>query len=161
MLERFEKFSFVIAEIQRYITKISSDEMKKHGLSGTHARYLIIMNKQSSGITASRLGVLCNRNKAEVSRVIADLQSKGLIERESQSANYRVKLCLTHKGTETAKSIQERVNLAVAQAGTGLSEKHRRILYDALYLIAENLEAISKNGLSENLTHNEKTPLGE
>ena len=161
MIERFAKFSFVISEIHRHILKISSDEMRKHGLSGTQARYLIIMHRHKAGITATRLGVLCDRNKADVSRAISLLEKKEMIERESPTSNYRVKLRLTEKGKETARIIRERAELAVRLVGGSISDEHREIIYDSLALIAEKLETISKNGLPEELPTEEKPTLGE
>lgn len=149
MIDRFEKFSLAISEIHRCIVGISSSEMKKHGLSGTQARYLIIMNRLRQGITSARLAILCSRNKAEVSRAIAALEKIGLAEREDNPKNYRTLIQLTDKGREVAEKITARAKLAVESVGGFMSTDERERFYDTLELLATNLIKIEKNGLPD------------
>ena len=80
MENRFEHFSLDIFNISRYWNKIATDEMKKYGLRGTHALYLLMLDGYEGGITAARLAGLCQRDKADVSRALADFQNKGILE---------------------------------------------------------------------------------
>ena len=149
MIDRFERFSLAISEIHRCLVGISSTEMKKHGLSGAQARYLIIMNRLRLGITAARLATLCQRNKAEVSRAIASLEKKGLAEKENNPKNYRTLIRLTDKGREIAENISERAKKAVENVGGFMTTEERESFYDTLDLLAANLVKIDKDGLPD------------
>lgn len=148
MLDRFERFSLAIAEIDRCWHKLAGEEMAKYGLNSPHAVYLNALLQHEEGITATQLGELCCKNKADVSRMISILEKKGLLQREAIGGNmYRALLKLTDTGREAARHVQERAALAVELAGAGLSEQERTIFYHALGLITANLQALSKDGL--------------
>ena len=80
MENRFEHFSLDIFNISRYWNKIATEEMKKYGLRGTHALYLLLLDGYEGEITAARLADLCQRDKADVSRALADFQKKDILE---------------------------------------------------------------------------------
>lgn len=148
MVERFEKFSFVIFEISRYWRKLTSEEMAKYGLKGPHATYLTTMYRFEDGITAPQLSELCGKDKADVSRMMSIMESKGLVVKESVGKNlYRGLLKLTDEGKKAAKQVSERAALAVDLAGKGLTDKDRETFYSALDLISNNLRTLSEEGL--------------
>ena len=151
MLDRFERFSLSIFEITRHWHKITSDEMEKYGLKGTHCVYLLAMHQHPEGVTATQLGELCGRDKADVSRMISIMEQKGLVTREGVAKNlYRGLLKLTEDGVAAAEFVCQRVMVAVELASKGLDEMRRKVFYDALELIAGNLRRISLDGLPEN-----------
>lgn len=148
MLNRFARFSLAIAEIDRCWHKLAAEEMAKYGLNSPHAVYLTTLYQFEEGITAARLGELCCKNKADVSRMVSIMEKKGLVQKESTGGNmYRALLKLTDDGKLAARAVQDRVALAVELAGAGLSEENRAIFYDALELITSNLQVLSKEGL--------------
>lgn len=146
MIERFEKFSFVISEISRYWHKIATDEMSKYGLRGTHAVYLTALYQYDDGISAAQLCELCGKDKSDASRMISILEDKGLVERSAGVA-YRAPVKLTDKGRRAAEQVRERVCVAVEIAGGDISEEDRMIFYRTLGHIAEKLHTISRTGL--------------
>ena len=149
MLNRFAKFSFSISEIDRCWHKLAVEEMSKYGLNSPHAVYLNTMyDANPEGITAAQLGELCGKNKADVSRMIAILEKKGLVQKVAVGNNmYRAKLILTEEGRRAAEHVRKRAALAVELAGCGLSNEERETFYRALDLITENLQKLSKEGL--------------
>lgn len=150
MIERFEKFSFLISEISRNWHKITSDEMEKYGLKGPHAVYLITMHRYPDGVTAPQLCELCGKDKSDVSRMMSIMEKKGLVKKEGVHQNlYRGVFKLTQQGVEAAEYVAGRANLAVELAGKELSDENRAIFYDALEIISTNLRQISKEGLPE------------
>lgn len=151
MLNRFERFSFAIAEIDRCWHKLAAEEMAKYGLNSPHAVYLHILCQYEDGLTAARLSELCGKNKSDVSRMIAILEKKGLVRKEATGNNmYRAVLRLTEEGKQAADHVRTRAALAVELAGAGLSAETREIFYGALERISENLQELCKNGLPEN-----------
>ena len=147
MLRRFEEFSYAISEIYHNIQKIERDEMDKYGLKGPHAQYLVAMIRCPEGVTAAQLSELCDRDKAAVSRVMAEMEEKGLVTRTGSA--YRAKLALTELGQDAADFVACRAEIAVLEAGKGLSDRDRIIFYDALSRIATNLHTLSEDGLPE------------
>lgn len=148
MIDRFERFSFAISEISHYWHKIATDEMAKYGLKGAHALYLTAMHRHPEGITSARLCEECGKDKADVSRCVSVMEKKGLVVREDVNNNhYRALLKLTEKGKNAALQVGERARLAVEIGGNGVSDENRKVLYDALTLIAANLQAASEEGL--------------
>ena len=149
MLNRFAKFSFSISEIDRCWHKLAVEEMSKYGLNSPHAVYLNTMyDANPEGITAAQLGELCGKNKADVSRMIAILEKKGLDQKVADGNNmYRAKVILTEEGRRAAEHVRKRAALAVELAGSGLSNEERETFYRALDLITENLQKLSKEGL--------------
>lgn len=148
MVERFQRFSVAIADISRYWHKIAAEEMEKYDLKGTHSIYLTTLYRFPEGITAARLCELCARDKAEVSRTVAIMEKKGLIQKNGSS--YRALLHLTPEGIHASEHVRSRAAVAVELAGKGLSDEQRATFYYALELVAGNLQQISEAGLPEN-----------
>jgi len=146
MLDRFEQFSFVISGIWRCIQKIERDEMEVRGFRGVYAPFLASMSRRPEGVTAAQLCDLCEKDKAAVSRIVTEMEGKGLIIKQGDKG-YRTQLYLTDAGREAADFVCRRAEAAVIAAGEGLTEEDRRIFYRALNLIAANLHEISREGL--------------
>lgn len=150
MLNRFARFSLAIAEIDRCWHKLAAEEMAKHGLNSPHAVYLSTLYQYAEGITAAKLGELCCKNKADVSRMVSILEKKGLVRKERIGGNlYRAKLLLTKAGKQAAEHVRERAAVAVELAGAGLSDEARKTFYAALEQITANLQTLSKEGLPQ------------
>lgn len=148
MLNRFEQFTSAIAALCRDVQKIERDEMEKQGLRGAFAQYLLAISRYPEGITASALCEVCDKDKAAVSRIIGEMESKGLLKKDSDgTSQYRAKLSLTPAGEEAAAFVRERASIAVELAGSGLSAEDRKAFYQALELISANLQEICKNGI--------------
>ena len=150
MINRYETFSSSIACLYHDIQKIERVEMAKYGLKGPHVQCLVNLSRHPQGITAAQLCEICEKDKAAVSRTVAELEEAGLLKRkEKNGVRYRAPLQLTEAGIRVAKSVGDRVELAVEQAGTGLNDAQREVFYQVLALIAGNLHTICKDGLQE------------
>ena len=148
--DRFDRFSQAIFEIWRSWHKIASDELEKHGLKGAYVAYLKTMQRHPNGITAVELGRACYKDKADVSRTLSTLESRGLIRRETDGQGvYRARLFLTEEGKQIAEEINQRAALAVELGGSGLSEDQRERMYLALARISANLRALGEQGVPE------------
>lgn len=148
MIDRFERFSLAISEINRYWHKIASDEMEKYGLKGTHATYLTALQRHEEGLTAPQLSEVCGKDKADVSRMMAMLEKKALVTKVGGHQNgYGGAFVLTGAGVEAAEHVRKRASLAVELAGRELDDAKRAIFYDALETITARLREISREGL--------------
>ena len=150
MLNRFARFSLAIAEIDRCWHKLAAEEMAKYDLNSPHAVYLNTLYQYPEGITAAKLGELCCKNKADVSRMVSILEKKGLVRKEAVGGNlYRAKLLLTDDGKLAAEHVQSRAALAVELAGSGMTDAERETFYRCLEQITANLQTLSKEGLPQ------------
>lgn len=148
MLDRFTRFYLAIGEIRRCWHKLAGEEMADYGLNSPHAVYLHTLYQHPEGITAAKLGELCCKNKADVSRMVAILEEKGMLRREAVGENlYRARLCLTSAGIAAAQQVRSRAALAVELAGEGLSDEDRETFYRCLEQITANLQSLSREGL--------------
>ncbi len=145
MIDRFERFSYAISEVSRCWHRIAGEAMASYGLSGPFSVYFTVLSRCPEGMTAARLGELCGRDKADVSRAMTALVQKGLVIREGKA--YRALLRLTPAGMTVAQEVTGKANAAVAYASRGLPEEKRQIFYEALELIAANLQTLSQTGL--------------
>lgn len=148
MLGRFARFSLAISEIDRCWHKLAAEEMAKYGLNSPHAVYLNTLYENPEGVTAAKLGELCCKNKADVSRMVAIMEKKGLVKKEAVGGKlYRAKLVLTQEGRCAAEQVRKIAARAVELAGAGMTDGDRQIFYRCLEQITANLQDLSKNGL--------------
>ena len=87
MLDRFEKFSLAIAEINRCWHKIAAGELSKYDLKASHVTYLLTLARYPEGLTAPKLAELCDRDKADVSRMLSILEARGLVTKDGIGGN--------------------------------------------------------------------------
>ena len=150
MENRYELISASISSMYHDIQKIERIEMAKYGLKGPHAQCLLAMKKHPQGITAARLCEICEKDKAAVSRILAELEDAGMILRENRTGSrYRSSLTLTEQGMAAAEAVVEKARQAVEVAGIGFDEKEREVFYRVLAIIAGNLHKLCREGLKE------------
>ena len=153
MIGRFEQFCTAISSIQHSISKIERMEMEKYGLKGPHAQCMLVMERNPEGITAAQLCGTCEKDKAAISRTLAELEAAGMITREDPNGKrYRSQLYLTAKGRDVAEQVSDRVHEAVSRVSNGYDVATREIFVHVLSLIAVNLQDLYKNGLQEDKT---------
>lgn len=147
-MNRFEQFSYVISGINRHIQKIERDEMIKYGYKGAFAQYLVALRRYPEGITSAKLCEICDKDKAAISRVLTEMQEKGLILRETQSDHrYNALIKLTAEGLKAAAYVDERAQAAIEAVGNEMTDENRATFYATLDFIAAKLQTISKEGL--------------
>lgn len=150
MIERFEKFSLSITEISRSWRKLATEEMEKYDLKGPHATYLITMYRFPEGITVPQLCEVTGKDKSDASRMIAILETKGLVKKQTVGgSSYRGLLELTDAGRQAAEHVRQRACRAVEMAGKDLTEESREAFYMAMDSIVNNLREMSQDGIPE------------
>ena len=117
--------------------------MEKYGLKGAFAQYLRILARYPEGMTSAQLVEICDRDKAAISRVVAEMEEKGLVERLGDGEHqYRAAIVLTTEGRRAADYVAERATAIVAKAVDGLTDEARSVMYASLELICSNLQKI-------------------
>lgn len=150
MISRYEIISNSVACISRDIQRLERLEMAKYNLKGPHAQCLLALSRFPQGLIATQLCELCEKDKAAISRTVAELEESGLIRRlERNGTYYRATLVLTEAGQEAATAVSRKAKQAVELAGEGLTDADREVFYRVLAQIAENLHTICKDGLKD------------
>lgn len=151
MVSKYELFSTCVPCMYHDIQKIERTEMAKFGLKGPHAQCLLAISHYPEGITAARLCEICEKDKAAISRILAELEQAEMVHRASRNGTrYRASLTLTERGKVAAAAVGEKARMAVEQAGEGLDDTQRDVFYHVLAVISENLHSICKNGIKNN-----------
>ena len=153
MQERFQTFTVLITKLNRCIRKIKTEEMAVYDLKSPHVSCLYYLYKAES-LTAKELCDMCEEDKANISRSIEYLEAHGYIACHSKTEKrYKSPLLLTEKGKEVGRRITQKVDRLLNCAGEGLSEDNRKIMYESLWIVCDNLQKFC-DGYGENEKEN-------
>ena len=142
---RFETFTVLLTKINRSIHKIKTEEMAEFNLKSPHVSCLYYLYRDKT-LTAKELSDICEEDKASISRSIDYLEKNGFITCSSMTVKrYKAPLLLTEKGEEVARRISDKIEVIIRKAGEGLDAEKRRILYEGLDLISNNLDRLCEN----------------
>ena len=144
MISRYELLSAYVTDISREISKISATEMKRYGLRGSSAKYLLVMLSHGAPMTATRLSQLSGRDKADVSRALAELHDGDMIL-QTGGGKYRARIALTEKGMEIARQLHDRAMAIIGYVGKDINDGERELLYRMLSSILKNLHALNND----------------
>ncbi len=145
MHERYEKFTSLILNINRYILKIKNSQMHEFGLKGNQVQCLYFLFNEEKGLNAKQLSEICEEDKAAISRTLKELESKGLVVLNEENKKYRNPYTLTQKGKELGKIIALKIDGIMDIASVGIREDERKILYSLLNKINDNLKNICES----------------
>lgn len=140
-MDRFETFTGSILELNRYLQKLKDIEMKPFGLRANHVMCLYHLGKNPQGLTVTQMAEACKEDKAAVSRCMAQLVERGLVQSNfpENKRSYRTRLTLTASGQELVAKIYQKVDAAMIGGSSGLTEAQRENLYAAMEIIINNL----------------------
>ena len=142
MESRFETFTRLIAKASRCVYKIKTGEMSGYNLKSSHVSCLYYLYKAES-LTAKELCDLCGEDKANISRAVKYLESEGYVYCSTTATKrYQSALVLTEKGKDVGAGIANKIDEILDEVSDGLTEENRKIFYQSLSLICENLEKI-------------------
>ena len=115
--------------------------MIPYGLTGAHTLCLRHLYNHPEGLTRTKIVRLCNIDKAQVSRVINDLCSKGyVIETENENINYRKRLLLTPMGKDTTAQINETILYLTSVVSKDIPEEDLAVFYKTFDIICTRLK---------------------
>ena len=140
MNEKYKTFTVLMASINRSIRKIKTEEMAEFRLKSPHVSCLYYLYKEDA-LTAKELCEICEEDKANVSRTIDYLETNGyLIRQNEDNKKYKSHLALTEMGRSVASKIAEKIDRILDEAGAGIHEADREIMYRSLFQISSNLQ---------------------
>lgn len=147
-MSRFSQFDNLISGIYRSISKIKSMEMESLGLRGSQVRFLYQLYIANEGKSATEMRVLCDEDKAAISRIIKELEAgEYIFIDEQEGQRYKNPIKLSEKGKKIGKVVADKIDRYYALGNVGIKENERERFYEQLILISQNLQKIiDKNG---------------
>lgn len=131
-----------VQQIKKHIDKFLDNELLNTGISRLEAVYLGCL-KDNNGISLIELTNLVHFDKANTTRVISELELKGLVTRKVNEKDTRkYKIYLTEKAKELEKFILNSKLKLNKIAFEGVSNKEKEVFEQTLEKIIENLNNI-------------------
>lgn len=142
MVDSFERLTTGVTSIYKSIQKIKRIRMDSIGLKGTHVMCIYYLYTHPEGLTGADLSSKCREDKAGISRILADLESEGLIcyRDACDGRKYRAKATLTEEGLVCGAKVNRLIEHATIYGGNGLTDEDREVFYKVLFAISDNLE---------------------
>lgn len=138
--DRFEDFSTLIGSAMKSLQKIKNHGMEPYGLGSTHTLCLKRLNASADGLTRKELALECEIDKAQISRLIAELIEKGYVREKSETVGYKNKIILTESGKKVADEIEQKVRKVLKYVSGDIPPEQLDILYKTLETICDNLK---------------------
>lgn len=135
----FENFTVTVFKLYKLINKIKAHEMKEYDLKSVHVMCGYYLTEYPDGLTASELSKLTTEDKAAISRALAVMRERGLVEYDPDT--YNANITLTYSGKVFAAAVLEKADRAVKAGSADMTDAERDAFYANLGSIAKNLKA--------------------
>ena len=139
MEERYRLFTTLLVDISRNIKRLKTVEMAKHGLKSIHLSCLHYIYSEGS-MSLKELCDSCRDDKANISRSLRLLVEKNYV---LPDRNTKGKFVLTPQGVALTEMLERRIEAVVDEASLGLTDESRKMMYEGLKQISENLVRLS------------------
>jgi len=109
------------------------------GLTAMHGRLLLLIAGKS-GTTAQQLAELLRRDKAQMTRLVNDLQQAALVQRHTDPLDARRQLLyLTEQGQQIATGLKSKKRQIASRMLKGFTAEQQRQMAELLKLMYQNL----------------------
>ena len=149
-------FSMHLGTAQKSLQKLKNKNMEPYGLGSAHTVCLCLLFEYPEGITKTEMTRLCGVDKAQISRVISELEEKHYVTTQKNGSHYRQKYKLTEEGCEAAREIQsiiERINHFVSGE---IPKEELLAFYATFSKICDNLKRAESQFLTETQNQEER-----
>ncbi len=141
--DRFEIFSTSVMRLIRSVQVLKARKMAEYDLKGTNAVCLCRVLESEGGLTATELASVCELDKAQISRSMAELAEKGFVTREEgQGRRYKQKYLLTPAGTHAALDISNTIAEIEETVSKNIPAASLDHFYHTLYKLCDNFNAL-------------------
>ena len=136
--DRFEQFNQMLASAAKSLQRIKQKHMEKYGLTSTHTICLRLLFENPDGLTKKEISDNCDVDKAQITRIIKDLLSKGYVIEDEADKAYNHKFFLTEEGMR----ITDEINSLVLKVNDYVSGSIPKTDIDSFY---DTFDTINKN----------------
>ena len=138
--DRFVDFSNLIYSASKSLLRLKTRGMKAYGLGSAHTFCLRTLQQSEDGMTRTQLAEACSVDKAQISRLIAELAEQDYVCEASKGRGYRKKIVLTERGRRVADGIDDIVAHVLTYVSGEIPEEDIERMYQTLSLICEKLK---------------------
>ena len=143
--DRFILFSTLLNDAQKSIARIKQKKMDQYGLGSSHTICMCFLAECPEGVTKTELAKLCAVDKAQISRVVADILEKNYVRISNPECNYRQKYVLTEQGAIVAAEMKQIILDINNFVSHNITNEQIDNFYETLKTICGNLKKAEKN----------------
>ena len=143
----FILFSALLGNSQKSLLKLKNKKMEGFGLSASHTLCICLLHEHPDGVSKSRLAQLCGVDKAQISRVITELEEAKYVSAVTTASPHRPKYTLSELGRSVAEEIADIIREINDFVSGDISEEELLAFYHTFMHISENLKRAEKRYL--------------
>ena len=142
--ERFREFSGLISRAEKALQRAKAENVRGYGLRGVHVSCLLALHERPEGLTATELASVCGVDRAQISRVTAELRGLDLVCEASPGPRrrYRGALELTEEGRAAAAEMAGIVDEKLQRVSGDIPPEELTVFYRVFGAIVERLEKL-------------------
>lgn len=142
--ERFREFSGLVSRAEKALQRVKTENVKDYGLRGVHVSCLLALHERTEGLTAMELASVCGVDRAQISRVTAELRGLDLVCEASPGPRrrYRGALELTEEGRAAAAEMAGIVDEKLQRVSGDIPPEELTVFYRVFGAIVERLEKL-------------------
>ena len=142
--ERFREFSGLVSRAEKALQRVKTENVKDYGLRGVHVSCLLALHERPEGLTATELASVCGVDRAQISRVTAELRGLDLVCEASPGPRrrYRGALELTEEGRAAAAEMAGIVDVKLQRVSGDIPPEELTVFYRVFGAIVERLEKL-------------------
>ena len=135
----FERFAQMLSSASKTLQRLKSKYMSRYGLTSTHTVCLRQLYDNPDGLTKSEMAEGCEMDKAQITRIMTELISKGYAESDSLRKAYNRKFFLTEVGRQITQEINDVVNDIVRYVNKDIPREDVEHFYAIFEIINKKL----------------------
>lgn len=136
---RFILFTGLLNSAGKSIQHMKAIKMERYGLSAAHTNCIYRLADHPEGLTQRQLTDLESMDRAQVSRVLCELEQKGYVHRKGDTGAYKRCYELTSEGRQIGEEIQSMI-LGINQfVSRQIPPSDLEVFYRTMGMICENL----------------------
>ena len=142
--ERFREFSGLVSRAEKALQRAKAENVRGYGLRGVHVSCLLALHERPEGLTATELASVCGVDRAQISRVTAELRGLDLVCEASPGPRrrYRGALELTEEGRAAAAEMAGIVDEKLQRVSGDIPPEELTVFYRVFGAIVERLEKL-------------------
>ena len=142
--ERCREFSGLVSRAEKALQRVKTENVKDYGLRGVHVSCLLALHERPEGLTATELASVCGVDRAQISRVTAELRGLDLVCEASPGPRrrYRGALELTEEGRAAAAEMAGIVDEKLQRVSGDIPPEELTVFYRVFGAIVERLEKL-------------------
>lgn len=135
----FDRFSSLINNVSKGLMKLKLSAMRNYGLGSAHTACMRILYNSKDGLTQNEISKRSEVDKAQTSRVLAELLEKNYVVSSETDKIYNKVYHLTPEGLSVAEDINRRVTEICEFVSGDISDEDMDSFYATLEKISSRI----------------------